>query len=80
MQSISIINEYQYHDVILWWGEKRMSDICRERDRDVNKKDFDGKGIDLSNSTSPSCNSGELPTIQQDTKCNESNVRKSWKL
>ena len=57
-----------------------MSDICRERDRDVNKKDFDGKGIDLSNSTSPSCNSGELTTIQQDTKCNESNVRQKLKI
>ena len=57
-----------------------MSDICKERYRDVNEKDFDGKGIDLSNSTSPSCNSGELPTIQQDTKCNENNVRQKLNI
>ena len=43
MHSISIIDEYQYHDVILWWGEKRMSDICRKRDRVVNKKISTGK-------------------------------------
>ena len=57
-----------------------MSDICKERDRDVNKKNFDGKGIDLSNSISPSCNSGELTTIQQDTKRNDDSVRQKLNI